>query len=48
MAVPAETPGLYVIDEAHHIKTPNAKRTKSIVASSRYAPYKRIPDRHAR
>lgn len=32
----------YVIDEAHNIKTPGAKRTKSIVASSKYAPYKRI------
>jgi len=33
---------LYVLDEAHNIKTPNAKRTKSIVASSKYAKYKRI------
>lgn len=32
----------YVLDEAHNIKTPGAKRTKSIVASGRYAPYKRI------
>ena len=33
---------LYVLDEAHKIKSPGAKRTKSIVASGRYAPYKRI------
>ena len=33
---------LYVLDEAHNIKTPNAKRTKSIVASGKYAPYRRI------
>lgn len=33
---------LYVLDEAHNIKSPNAKRTKSINASSRYAKFKRI------
>lgn len=32
----------YVLDEAHYIKTPSAQRTKSIVASGRYAKYKRI------
>lgn len=33
---------LYTLDEAHSIKTPRAKRTKSIVASGKYAPYRRI------
>lgn len=33
---------LYVLDESHNIKSPNAKRTKSIIASGKYAPYKRI------
>ena len=33
---------LYVLDEAHNIKTPSAKRTKSIVASGKYAKYRRI------
>lgn len=33
---------LYVLDESHHIKSPGAKRTKSIVASGRYAEYRRI------
>ena len=33
---------LYVLDESHNIKTPNAKRTKSIVASGKYAEYRRI------
>ncbi len=33
---------LYILDEAHHIKTPGAKKTKSILASSRYAPIRRI------
>lgn len=33
---------LFVLDEAHNIKTPNAKRTKSINAASKYAPYRRI------
>ena len=33
---------LMVLDEAHNIKSPNIKRTKSIVAAGRYAKYKRI------
>jgi SNF2 family DNA or RNA helicase len=33
---------LYVLDESHKIKSPGAKRTKSIVASGRYAEYKRV------
>lgn len=33
---------LYVLDEAHNIKTPKAKRTISIVASGKYARYRRI------
>lgn len=33
---------LYVLDESHSIKTPNAKRTKSIVASGKYANFRRI------
>ncbi len=33
---------LYVLDESDDIKTPRAKRTKSIVASGVYAPYRRI------
>ena len=32
----------YILDEAHNIKTPGAKRTKSIVASSKYCRRKRI------
>jgi SNF2 family DNA or RNA helicase len=32
----------YVLDESHYIKAPAAKRTKSIVASAKYAPYRRI------
>ena len=32
----------YVLDESDDIKTPKAKRTKSIVASGKYAPYRRI------
>jgi len=35
---------LYVLDEHTDIKTPGAKTTKSVVASGRYAPYKRIMD----
>lgn len=31
----------YVVDEAHHIKTPGAKQTISIVASGKYAPFRR-------
>lgn len=33
---------LYVLDEAHYIKSPDAKRTKTIVSSGQYAEYKRI------
>lgn len=33
---------MYVLDESQNIKAPGAKRTKSIVASGRYAPIKRI------
>ena len=33
---------LYVMDEGHAIKSPGAKRTKSIVASTKYAPYRRL------
>lgn len=33
---------LYVLDESDDIKTPNAKRTKSVLASGRYAPFRRI------
>lgn len=33
---------LYVVDEAHMIKSPGAKRTMRVVASGAYAPYKRI------
>lgn len=33
---------LYVLDESARIKTPGAKRTKSVVASARHAPYRRI------
>ena len=33
---------LYVLDESSRIKTPGAKRTKSIVATGRRTPYKRI------
>lgn len=33
---------LYVLDEAHNIKTPKAKRTQSIVKSAKYAAYRRI------
>lgn len=32
----------YVLDEAHHIKTPGAKTTKSVVASGKYARYRRV------
>lgn len=32
----------YVLDEAHLIKTPKAKTTRSVVASGKYAPYRRI------
>ncbi len=33
---------LMVLDESHHIKTAKAKRTKSIIAAGKYAPYRRI------
>lgn len=33
---------LYILDESHHVKTPKAKRTRSIVRSGHYAPYRRI------
>lgn len=33
---------LYVLDEAHNIKSPGAKRTMTIVASGKYAPYRRV------
>lgn len=33
---------MYIADESHYVKTPKAKRTKSILASSKYAPYRRI------
>ena len=32
----------YVVDESHNVKTPGAKRTKSVVASGKYADYRRI------
>jgi len=33
---------LYVLDEAHYIKNPSAERTKSILKSAKYSPYRRI------
>ena len=33
---------LYVLDESHNIKTPKAKRTISMLASAKYAKYRRI------
>ena len=33
---------LYVLDESDDIKTPKAKRTRSVIASAKYAPYRRI------
>lgn len=33
---------LYVLDESHNIKSPNAKRTKSIIASGKYATKRRV------
>jgi SNF2 family DNA or RNA helicase len=33
---------LYILDESHNIKAPGAKRTISIGASGKYAPYRRI------
>lgn len=33
---------MYVLDEAAHIKTPGAKRTKRVLASAKHAPYRRV------
>lgn len=33
---------LYVLDESHHVKTPRAKRTRSICASGKYGVYRRV------
>lgn len=33
---------LFAVDEAHNIKTPGAKRTMSIIAAGKYAPYRRL------
>jgi SNF2 family DNA or RNA helicase len=33
---------IYVLDEAHHIKAPGAKRAISVLASGKYADYRRI------
>lgn len=33
---------LYILDEGHYIKTPGAKRTKRLVASGKYAPFRRL------
>lgn len=33
---------LYVLDEGHYIKNPDAERTRSILRSAKYAPYRRI------
>lgn len=33
---------LYILDESDDIKTPKAKRTRSVTASAKYAPYRRI------
>lgn len=33
---------LYILDEAHYIKNPQAKRTKAILKSSKFAPFRRI------
>lgn len=33
---------LLTLDESHRVKTPNAKRTKSILAGAKHAPYRRI------
>lgn len=32
----------YVMDEGHYIKSPEAERTKSILRSAKYAPYRRL------
>jgi hypothetical protein len=33
---------LYVLDESHRIKTPGIQRTKTVLGSAKYAPYRRI------
>jgi len=33
---------LYVLDEAHYVKTPNAERTKSVLRSARWGLFRRI------
>lgn len=33
---------LFILDEAHHIKTPGAQKTKRLLAASQYTNYKRI------
>jgi SNF2 family DNA or RNA helicase len=33
---------LYVLDESHNIKTPDIARTKSILKSAKYAPFRRL------
>lgn len=33
---------LFIADESHRIKTPGAKRTKSVIAAAKYAKYRRI------
>lgn len=33
---------LYVLDEGHYIKNPAAERTKSILRSAKYAPFRRV------
>lgn len=33
---------LYVLDEGHYIKTPDAERTKSILRSAKFAPFRRV------
>jgi len=35
---------LYVLDEARRIKTPRTIRTRTVLASARYAPYRRLLD----
>lgn len=33
---------LFVLDEAHRIKTPSAKRTRTLLRLAKYAPYRRV------
>jgi SNF2 family DNA or RNA helicase len=35
-------PCLYVLDESHRVKSPKAKRTKSVLLSGKHAPFRRI------